>query len=210
MAYYGDEHVARVKMIRQLQHERFLPLKAIRALLDEQEEVFTPAQRRLMQDVKSRLEPALTGARGTRGVDAVDADEWLARTNVSREDLSGLVEVGMLGVVEDPARPGRSLIARDDTWMLELWGEMRAAGFTVELGFSPRDLTVFEAAISMLFREEVELVSRRLGHLPPERVAAMVERALPLIHTFLSRYHATRIRNFFATVAEPSAPNAQE
>ena len=34
MAYYGDEHVRRVRLVRTLQHERFLPLKASRALLE--------------------------------------------------------------------------------------------------------------------------------------------------------------------------------
>ena len=33
-AFYGPEHVERVNVIRRLQHELFLPLKAIRALLD--------------------------------------------------------------------------------------------------------------------------------------------------------------------------------
>ena len=45
MAYYSEEHVRRIELIRQLQEERFLPLKAIKALFDEQEASFSPSQR---------------------------------------------------------------------------------------------------------------------------------------------------------------------
>ncbi len=40
MAYYGEEHVERILLVRRLQHERFLPLRAIKALLNEQDEAF--------------------------------------------------------------------------------------------------------------------------------------------------------------------------
>src|SRR4051812_29405876 len=59
MAYYGPEHVERLLLVRRLQHERFLPLKAIRALLDERDDAFSPAQRRLLEDVKQHLRPDL-------------------------------------------------------------------------------------------------------------------------------------------------------
>ena len=48
MAYYGLEHIQRLKLIKKLQHERFLPLKAIRALLDDQESQFSQVQRSLL------------------------------------------------------------------------------------------------------------------------------------------------------------------
>ena len=37
MAYYSEVHLERIQLIRKLQHERFLPLDAIKAILDEQE-----------------------------------------------------------------------------------------------------------------------------------------------------------------------------
>ena len=55
MAYYSDEHVERIRLVRQLQEERFLPLKAIRAALRGEDDHFTPAQRTLLLEVKERL-----------------------------------------------------------------------------------------------------------------------------------------------------------
>lgn len=43
MAYYPPEFVDRIKLIKQLQEERFLPLKAIKDLLDSQERSRTSA-----------------------------------------------------------------------------------------------------------------------------------------------------------------------
>jgi hypothetical protein len=44
------------------------------------------------------------------------------------------------------------------------------------------------------------LMGERVTHVSPERLATMVEKCLPLIHTFLVRYHETKVRNFFSAV----------
>lgn len=197
MAYYGKQHVERVKLIRQLQHERFLPLKAIRAMFEEREEVFSPAQRRLLEEVKARLGATLASrAHGVR--ETVRATEVLTRLGLERRDLDEMVESGVIGVTEDAT--GETLLARDDVWMLESFAEMRAQGFTRDLGFSPADLAVYEEAIAKLFQRETVMLASRLAHLPPEHVAAMVERALPMVNTMLARFHTARARNFFATL----------
>lgn len=197
MAYYGEEHVERVRLIRRLQHERFLPLKAIRAMLEERDDAFSPAQRRLLAEVKARLGADL-GLRADSAPSSVDAEELLARVGLSRRDLDAMADAGVVGTTEDAQ--GRTLVSRDDVWMFELFAQMRRAGFDEDLGFTGADLALYDEAISALFKREAELLTRRLAHLPAERVAAMVERSLPLINTFLARYHTARVRNFFATL----------
>src|SRR5688500_20290219 len=56
MAWYGPEHVERLQLVRRLQEERFLPLKAIRALLDGETAPLDPAKRALLPDVGARLD----------------------------------------------------------------------------------------------------------------------------------------------------------
>lgn len=196
MAYYGEEHVERILLVRKLQHERFLPLKAIRALLEERDEAFSDAQRELLRDVQAHLGPSLR-PREERPA-TVDAHEILARLGLEADDLYGLVEIGLLATATSD--DGRTLIARDDTWILEHWADVRRAGFTRELGFVTRDLALYGDAISSMFQREAQLMAARVSHLPAERVAAMVERALPLINTFIARYHLTRARDFFSTL----------
>jgi DNA-binding transcriptional MerR regulator len=193
MAYYGEEHLERVLLVRKLQHERFLPLKAIKAILDEHEDVFTPAQRQLLRDVQGHLGPALV----QEGAQPVDVDEALAKAGLGEDDLQGLVDLGLVVTVE---KDGKRFVARDDVWMLELWADVRGAGFTKELGFSTRDIGMYAEAIDAVFAKETPMIASRVSHLPAARVAEMVERALPLINQFLARYHLRRARQFFSAL----------
>ena len=196
MAFYGEHHVTRIKLIRQLQEERFLPLKAIRAVLEEKDEgAFTPAQRRLLGEVKQRLAPTLVDAPAR---DTVDVKPILLKSGVDKRELDEMVEVGLIALTRGPK--GKLLVAKDDVWLIELWGEVRSAGFTRELGFTPSVFAIFEEAISTMFKKETSVLADRLSHLPADRIAPMVERILPLIHTFLVRYHETKVRAFFANM----------
>src|SRR3954469_13390158 len=57
MAYYPPEFVERIRLIKQLQEERFMPLKAIRSLLEED-----PDRARRLVELEDRiLEHALAG-----------------------------------------------------------------------------------------------------------------------------------------------------
>ncbi len=200
MAYYGESHLERLKLIRQLQHERFLPLKAIRAVLNEQDESFTGEQRALLRDVKHRLAPLLGGRGGEGGagsVATVDLHELLERTGVSLADAEEMVAHGLLSTV---AQDGTTFLARDEAWILEVWGDMQKLGFSRELGFTPADMLVFADAMNAMFKRETEMLTKRLAHLAPDQVAPMVERSIPLINQFMARYHESLIRSFFASV----------
>jgi DNA-binding transcriptional MerR regulator len=196
MAYYGESHVERIRFIRQLQHERFLPLKAIRAVLEGKDDAFDPAQRRLLLDVKRRLPRALSAPR--RASDAVDAKGVLARTGLDSKDLAEMAKIGLVAISH--GAHGKTQIAKDDIWILELWGEVRALGFTRALGFPASMLALYEEGVQSIFDREVEILTKQLAKLPPDKVATMVDRVQPLIGTFLARYHEAKIRNFFASM----------
>lgn len=204
MAYYGEQHVERIKLIRKLQHERFLPLKAIKALLEERDDAFSPDQQRMLSDVKSHL--SFVGARTSDGhklagdtPSTIALTEALSRYELTRKDVDELVEVGLIAVVEDEPHK-QPAVSRDDLWMLELFGQLRAAGFTRELGFTAQDFTMIDEAVTTLFRKETVLLARRLSHLPPSEIASLVERALPILTAALVKAHDTKVRNFFAAM----------
>lgn len=190
MAYYGPEHVERVRHIRRLQHERFLPLRAIRALLEDQHEAFTGDQRALLLEVRRELRATVAGP-------SVPVEDLLEKHGMTRAELDSLVDLGLLGVVE---RDGCPSVLAADVWLLELWGELRRAGFTEERGFTAADLALYRDAIDTLFRQETRLLAARLGHLPATELAKLVERALPLLGTLLSRLHENKVRQFFAAL----------
>ena len=200
MAYYGEEHLQRILLVRKLQHERFLPLRAIKALLEERDEAFSPVQRQFVDEVKSRLSVTL-GARADRP-HTVDADALTEKLGLKQKDLAELVEIGLVAAAEEYDGQGRvrRIVASDDVWILETFAELRSIGFTETIGFSAKDLAMYEEAMSALFSREAKVLAERLSSLSPDAAATMTAAALPILNTFLVRYHAALAKNFLATL----------
>lgn len=196
MAWYSDEHLQRLQWIKKLQHERFLPLKAIKAVLDGEEDIFPPEQHAFLANVKEKLgeEFRPTADRSQ----TISAAEVRQRTGIDEEDIREAVDIGLVGGVKD--EDGTIRIAAADLWTFELFGEARKLGFTRERGFTMEVFGFYEDLMNRLLNEEVHLLSSRLRDLPPEEVAQMIERVLPIIHAYLTRMHSSKIRNFFADV----------
>lgn len=201
MAYYSERHLSRLLLVRKLQHEHFLPLKAIRALLEERDEAFSPAQQKHMREVRAALSESLTGPRGPRPTVAVD--ELIARLQIPRCDVDEMVEAGLIAIAEEQDLASgrrRDVIASDDAWLLEHYAELRAAGLTPERGFSARQLAIYDEAIQRLVTGEARMIAASAERLSPAELAGLLERALPIVGSLLSRLHAARAKNFFATL----------
>lgn len=193
MAYYGEEHLERLRLVLELKNQRFLPLDTIRAVLDGEDNRFTPEQRALLVEVKDRVADVLHASRG--GAMTVAVAPLLRKLKVARKDLRELEELGLVGTVKIR---GSLHVPEDDVWVLELWASLREAGFTGALGFGVCDLRPYIEAITKLFEHQVESLTPRLATLPADQVAELLRRGLPLINSFLVRYHQAKARNFFA------------
>lgn len=195
MAYYGPEHLERIRLIRELQHERFLPLDAIRAVLEGEDAGFTHEQKAMLVEVKHRVADVLRDARENETL--VPLTDLLRVHGVTLAEVRQLVEIGLLALVEVE---GEARLPEQDVWLVELWGGLRAAGFSDELGFGVHDLAMYAELVSELFRREVRSMVPRLARLPADRAAELFRRGLPLINGFLSRYHTAKARQFFSGV----------
>jgi hypothetical protein len=195
-------HVERVLLIRRLQEERFLPLRAIRALLSDDTAALPPPQQRLLAEIAARL-PAELGGGADRTVRLSDA---VARHGLDRADVERLVALGHV-----PTRGHGS--ARDIPVaaepLLGLWAQWRALGFTAARGFTVDDLAIFTDAVDRLVATETQLLLERFGDLSADDAAPLLERALPLIHATLVHFHQTAVRAVFAaTSLAPRRPHA--
>ncbi len=195
-ARYGAVHVERIRVVRELQSERFMPLKAIRAVLDGRDDVFTPSQRALLLEVKGRL--ASTLARPAAGRPGADARALLVRHGLDRRDLDDLIGARVIEV-ERTAR-GKLRVRADDEWAFELLGKVRRAGFSRTLGFDAKLLRIYARAVASLVDREKRVITERLVGVAPEQVAGMLEKAMPLVDEFFARYHANLVRDFFASM----------
>lgn len=207
MAWYGPQHVERLRLVKKLQHERFLPLKAIKALLDGREEDYTTRQQAFLSDVKRELQTTLArGSDSSRKM--VDATELAALNDVEAHEVARLEELGVISAIVHA--DGKIQVAEDDLWIIENFGKMRAAGFTPELGFTVDDMGLYVEMLDRILERDAKMLSERLSDLPPVQAARMIERAVPVLHEFLVRYHASRVRDFFSTIDSNDSETKEE
>src|SRR5213079_1593477 len=149
IAYYPPEFVDRIRLIKQLQEERFMPLRVIRDLLEREEA--EPARLRAMIDLEDRiLERALAGER-----ERIPAEEVHARYEIPQEVLDRLAELGVLSPDEDGYSPS-------DVRIVETISRFRAGGYDESLGFTVYDTLRYREALAPLVEEEVRVLFDRL------------------------------------------------
>ena len=197
MAWYSEEHLERIQMIRKLQHERFLPLKAIKAILDEQDTLFSPTQRTFLKGLRHSIN--IEGmSTDNLAAGSVLASELVESEVVSESDLKQLIEAHVIGTHVD--KDGNLRISQKDIESLKILTELRQAGFTEAQGFHAGLIQEYEKSIAELVNWEGQLVADKLRNLPPEQAAQVVQNALPIVHKLLIHYHQLRITDLLASL----------
>jgi DNA-binding transcriptional MerR regulator len=174
MAYYPPEFVERIKLIKRLQEERFMPLKAIKNVLDED-----PERARAMLELGDQiLDRALAGERSR-----TSAAEVRKRYGMPREVLDRLAEIGVL-------TPNSRGYTPSDVAIIEAISRFRAGGYDEQIGFTVYDTLRYKAALEELVRQEVDVVMERLaGEVPPERVVELLEAGAQPLKDFIAALH---------------------
>jgi DNA-binding transcriptional MerR regulator len=174
MAYYPPEFVDRIKLIKQLQEERYMPLRAIKAVLDDD-----PGRARALVELEDRiLDRALAGER-TR----TSATEVRERYGVPKEVLDRLEELEVLS-------PNSRGYSPSDVKIIEAISRFRAGGYDEQIGFTVYDTLRYKRALEDLVREEVGMVMDRLaGEVPSERVVEMLESGAQPLQDLIAALH---------------------
>ncbi len=177
MAYYPPQFVERIRLIKQLQEERFMPLRVIRDLLERGEA--EPERLRAMIELEDRiLDRALAGER-----QRVPAAEVEARYELPGEVLERMAEVGVLSPDADGYSPS-------DVRIIEAVGRFRAGGYDESLGFTVYDTLRYKRALEPLVEEEVRVLTERLaGDLDPERAMEIVEAGIGPLNDLIGALH---------------------
>jgi DNA-binding transcriptional MerR regulator len=175
MAYYPPEFVERIKLIKQLQEERFMPLKVIKGMLDED-----PERARALVELEDRiLERALEGE-ATR----TSAAEVRRRYDVPKEVLDRLEELGVLS-------PNSRGYASSDVQIVEAISRFRAGGYDERIGFTVYDTLRYKRALEGLVMEEVAVLMERLaGEMEPDRAAELIQRGAEPLQELISALHS--------------------
>jgi DNA-binding transcriptional MerR regulator len=160
MAYYPAEFVDRIRVIKQLQEERYMPLRVIKDLLDSDPE----RARNLIELGDRLLEHARAGDE-----QRTPADEVRSRFEIPQEALDRLAELELLTPNEDGYSP-------TDVRILAAISRFRAGGYDERIGFTVYDTLRYRDAMADLVRTEVDVLMDRLaGEMEPERAIELIE-----------------------------------
>jgi DNA-binding transcriptional MerR regulator len=174
MAYYPPEFVDRIRLIKQLQEERYMPLRAIKSVLDKD-----PERARALVELEDRiLDSALAGER-TR----TSAAEVRERYGVPKDVLDRLAELEVL-------TPNSRGYSPSDIKIIEAVSRFRAGGYDEEIGFTVYDTLRYKSAIEELVKQEVGMVMDRLaGEVSPARVVEMLESGSQPLQDLIAALH---------------------
>jgi DNA-binding transcriptional MerR regulator len=175
MAYYPPAFVERIRLIKRLQEERFMPLKLIKRMLDEE-----PGRAEALLELEDRiLERALEQERRR-----VSAAEVRRRYGIPQEVLDRLAELEVL----TPTSRGYSA---SDLEIVEAIGRFRAGGYDERIGFTVYDTLRYKRALEQLVEEEVQVLMERLaGKMEPARAVALLDDGVEPLRDLIAALHS--------------------
>jgi DNA-binding transcriptional MerR regulator len=175
MAYYPPEFVERIRLIKRLQEERFMPLKAIRKVLDDD-----PERAQALVEVEDKIIERAQRSESSR----TSRPEAEKRYGIPREALERLEEIGVL-------TPNSRGYGELDARMLEAISRFRAGGYDEEIGFTVYDTLRYKDALEQLVKEEVEVVLERLaGDVEPDRIVELLEAGTEPLRDLIAAMHS--------------------
>jgi DNA-binding transcriptional MerR regulator len=174
MAYYPADFVERIRMIKQLQEERYMPLRVIRDLLEED-----PDRARALIELGDRLlEHALAGES-----ERVSAAEIRKRYDVPDDVLDRLAELEVL-------TPDRRGYSPSDVNIIEAISRFRAGGFEERIGFTVYDTLRYKESMGDLVKQEVDVLMERLaGEMDPDEAMRLIEAGNQPLNDLLAAMH---------------------
>jgi DNA-binding transcriptional MerR regulator len=175
MAYYPAEFVERIRVIKQLQEERFMPLRVIKSMLDED-----PERIRALVELEDRiLERALAGEEKR-----TSAAEVKRRYDMPSEVLRRLEELGILS-------PNRRGYSASDVKIVEAISRFRAGGYDERLGFTVYDTLRYKRTLEELVKDEVSVLMERLaGEMATDAAVELIEAGSEPLKELIAALHA--------------------
>jgi DNA-binding transcriptional MerR regulator len=176
MAWYPPELVERIRLIKRLQEERFMPLRLIREALEDD-----PARLRALVETEDRILEA-AGAAADRP--RMPREEVLARYELPANVLDRLGEIGVL----TPTDEGYD---KDDLEIVEAIVRFRAGGYDEAIGFTVYDTLRYRDALVPLVQEEVRTLLERLaGEVPAEQAVEIVRSGREPLRDLVGAMHS--------------------
>jgi DNA-binding transcriptional MerR regulator len=177
MAYYPPEFADRIRLIKQLQEERFMPLRVIRDVMDKAGGDVEGL--RVVVEAGDSLVDRVLAPLAERTPEA----EVLERYDIPERALRRLAEVGVLN-------PDASGYTQAEVRVIDAIARFRAAGWNEKTGFGARDVSRLMNGLAPVISDELELLLERFAALDPERAAALLDGGATPFPDLIGALHA--------------------
>jgi len=176
MAYYPAEYVERVRLIKRLQEERFMPLRVIRELIGSD-----PERAARLIELEDRIIERAIEARETGRVSRAGVRETY---DVPANVLERLEEIGVLS-------PNARGYDADDIAIIAAISRFRAGGYEQALGFTVYDTLRYRDALGPLVDEEVRVLLGRLaGKVEVDRAVEIIASGSEPLRELIGAMHS--------------------
>jgi DNA-binding transcriptional MerR regulator len=176
MAYYPPEFIERIRLIKRLQEQRFMPLRLIKGVIEED-----PDRARAMVELEDRiLERAAAASERGRASRA----EVRRRYEIPANVLDRLEELGVL-------TPNSRGYDDDDVAIIEAISRFRAGGYDEQLGFTVYDTLRYRETLEPLVAEEVRtLLDRLVGEVDADRAVEIISAGAEPLRELIGAMHS--------------------
>jgi DNA-binding transcriptional MerR regulator len=176
MAYYPPEFIERIRLIKRLQEQRFMPLRLIKGVIDED-----PDRAHALVELEDRiLERAAAASERGRASRA----EVRRRYEIPANVLDRLEELKILS-------PNSRGYDDDDVAIIEAISRFRAGGYDEQLGFTVYDTLRYREALEPLVAEEVRtLLDRLVGEVDADRAVEIITAGAEPLRELIGAMHS--------------------
>lgn len=166
MAYYHADMVERIKLIKDLQTKRFMPLAVIKKMLGD---------KRGIEEIRAFVDSQPVKPKSA-SPSKVESGQLLAETGLTADELQKLAE---LGYIRGVRAAGKVTYDSAEAAIVRAVSNMRKAGLGDAAGFGAEELAMYKDAMEDLIRKEVTMFSERVvGRLPRKDVLNMARAGL--------------------------------
>jgi len=176
MAYYPEEFIDRIRLIKRLQEDRFMPLRLIREVIAQEPERAV----RLLEIEDRILERAIEASEAGRTSPSKVRETYDLPQNV----LDRLEELEIL-------TPNARGYDADDIQIVEAISRFRAGGYEEAIGFTVYDTLRFREALQPLVEEEVAVLLGRLaGQVEVDRAVEIIASGAQPLRELIGAMHS--------------------
>jgi DNA-binding transcriptional MerR regulator len=176
MAYYPPEFVERIRLIKRLQEDRFMPLRLIKGVMDED-----PERAHALIELEDRI---IERAAAAQEQGRVSRAEVRRRYEVPDNVLERLEDLQILS-------PNSRGYDADEVKIIEAISRFRAGGYDERIGFTVYDAVRYREALQPLVKEEVGVLLERLvGEVDVDRAEEIIAAGTEPLRELVGAIHS--------------------